>query len=284
MPRQEVVKAPEVEPPFKWRTQKTEDIESEMGGAVHFSFKLVNSNAKPGGIRLTRAQSLQAPYVSARVLIATSDLALEYPAMSVGRVGVWSNVRALEQGIKVDHVPPAEVMHLSNVIQQTRATGLHTHPAASLLDPRLRQVSIPCGERYLSITPLPCGGLNMLVKQELDRRFPFPSKDDSTDSAKPAKATVPTPYVERRPPYVVFAIGGANPQNVGRLIRSYMQRPFFCPGPMRIPSLYRALAIYRTGIELRFPMSALLLYRKFRDARKIIGGVVLSTADVSEPS
>src|SRR5690606_35799882 len=62
-------KTPRKQKTEKWEKFSLENYQREIENTVHFSFKTVNSNASPGGIRLSNKQGKALPYVAASSLI-----------------------------------------------------------------------------------------------------------------------------------------------------------------------------------------------------------------------
>jgi hypothetical protein len=264
-------------PAFEWLSLPEDRYAAELGRAVHFSFKVVNSNGRAGGVRITEEQALDAPYVSARTLIATHHVPFDYPEMDTRTVKVWSNLRALEQGIDLSDVPQNELADFKSALRSAEQTYLLDAPADKMVEIRLRQVSVPIDDQYISVTPLPCGGLNVLASRVLQSRMPA---IETAREAGRAKTESQLPYRLIKPRYVVFGIGGSNTQNVGRLIKGYMNRPFYCPGPQRDSSLYEAISKYRSGIDVKVPYGDLCRYRTFRASLRRRRGAVESTMDL----
>ncbi|MDR8284807.1 hypothetical protein FPK77_24440, partial [Acinetobacter baumannii] len=81
---------------------------------------------------------------------------------------------------------------------------------------------------YVSVSPLTAAGVNYLVNQEVDAVNELRKEKDSEFN---------------RIQTAVFGIGGANPQNVGSLVRS-MQRPITVDAPQASEKVRQALAIF----------------------------------------
>lgn len=222
---------------------------------VHFSGKTANSNIPPVGVRLGPEQSLTLPYLSARTLMDVGiPLALDYVANS-GKTA--TAVKQLHQVVEGRAAGPAnEVSQLKTLLDEIAQT--RSEVGAKAVSLRSRQLLLPRREGdYVAVTPLSCGGISRLVRKRVraheDVRRNHPDGDKSG---------------LQRLPCAVFGLGGANPQNVGSLVRD-MQRPlvFFPPSESR--QVKAALALYFNGASLRLPRPLLRTFRDWCVARRI---------------
>jgi len=227
---------------------------------VHYSVKTVNSNASAGGVRLTLADRLELPYVSGRTWLATgASLAVDYTANAGKTATAVRQMRAVARG-EIEDAPSSEV----ELIRALLAEVLHVPMAIGLepVDARLRQILIPKTDAiggYVSLTPLTAGGVCDVLL----------GRGGLLDTHNEARKTeVETNRVSIR--RVHLGVGGANPQNVGALVRS-MQLPLLAPAPRARSSLRSAFSIYHRGIRLPSLRTFVLALRTLRERNSDAG-------------
>ena len=160
---------------------KLEEYESSFRGAVHFSFKTVNSNASAGGVRLDAADALSLPYVSARTLLAQGISCMTDYTKNAGRIATHfkhakqarmaaSGMVPKKQADKDDapDLVPDELEAVGDALARC-TQGRLEDGCDAFLDPRLRQLLLPCTDEagavsYRSVTPLTAGGLCQIVR------------------------------------------------------------------------------------------------------------------------
>lgn len=235
----------------KWRRFEPDEYRAGIASLVHFSFKTVNSNAPGGGVRLAQSDALKLPYVAARCLMAASDpIALDY----IANAGATATVVKQTNAIAEDRAAQAgddEIAAVEQALGEARASRFETGTEAVSI--RLRQLLIPRDDGYVALTPLAAGGVCKTLRQRL--RDHDEARRDAPKDEKPRRMHVPT---------AVFGIGGANPQNVGALVRD-MQRPMVFFPPRESRSIKRALALHYNGMALQLPEDAVTEYRQWRE-------------------
>ena len=78
-----------------WKAYPPETYCNTIAELVHFSSKTVNSNAALAGVRLASDDALDAPYVSARTLMARGvSLSLDYGKGGAAVAGICKQVNA----------------------------------------------------------------------------------------------------------------------------------------------------------------------------------------------
>jgi len=225
-----------------WKPLSADAYEQAAAQQVHFSCKTVNSNARGGGVRLTPDAALNLPYICARTHLATGQaLATDYTVNSGSTATAVKQFRAVAKG-DIAHAPQQEVTLIRDLLAQIAGSGLEL--ALEPIDARLRQVLIPHPDAphgYVSLTPITAGG----VCEALLGREGLATRHNELASLKEPRAAADLIRIGR----VQLGIGGANPQNVGALVRS-MQRPLLAPAPTQQQGLRQALRVYHKGIEL----------------------------------
>lgn len=227
---------------------------------VHHSWKVSNSNATAGGVRLSKFSALSLPYVSARTLVAVDvSLVLDYMANAGKTAKVIKQMRSVERADEFSKKAPAsEVAAVRRVLD---LIGSGFEEGADFVDARLRQLLLPKAGSYVSVSPITSSGLCSLFFDS-DAGLLARHEEELARQRKAALGDV-TSLSRRRLNRIQLGIGGSNPQNVGSLVRT-MQRPLFVPGPQTKQSARSAFAIYYKGIELRAPVDLLLQYESMR--------------------
>ena len=229
--------------------------------SVHFSFKTINSNIEKGGIRLDKNQALDLPYLSARTLLNENFLIpTDYQANAGKTASLFKVVKAAmlnddtsseetEFQQQVERIKP----YIQPIFDAPYQAGTED------IDIRMRQLLIPKNGEYISISPLTAAGVNYLINQEVDAiNFARKEKDSEFNGIQTA----------------VFGIGGANPQNVGSLVRA-MQRPITLSTPQASEKIRQALAIFYNGFTFR-----ILRKVKFVSTRKNAGTALTEWASI----
>lgn len=223
---------------------------------VTLSHKSSNSNIPPGGVRLAPDQGLKLPYVSARTLLGAGQVvALDYVANS-GKTA--TAVKQLHQAAEGSNsVPAEEAQRLQQILADANRSGREIGTQAVSL--RARQLLLPKGpEHYVAVTPLSAGGVCRLIRarvrihEELRRKHPVGEANGL-----------------QRIPAAVFGLGGANPQNVGSLVRD-MQRPLVFFPPTENRQIKLALALYFKGATMRLPRSLVWDLRNWYASRRAL--------------
>lgn len=249
----------------EWRDFPPENYAAVAEKMVHFSFKNVNSNISPGGIRLGAEDGLPLPYVSARALLDKGVLLdVDYTAQSgpLSKIvaGTAKQIRQVIAGELPDKdgTPVANLKEIQAACQTVAATRLET--GCHKVSPRLRQLLLPRGNSYVSVSPLGAAGLNVLINQKVDAHNALHKEKKDASQKGEDIATRPIHSAQ-------FGIGGSNTQNVGALIRA-MQSPLYFRAPQESQRFKAALSIYYKGISLRLPHDLALAYRNWRMAMK----------------
>jgi hypothetical protein len=216
----------------------------------HFSCKTINSNVRPGGVRLGAEQVLDLPYVSVRTLMAEGkQVGLDYLVNAGKDATYFKRVRQLIGEIDAleSDTPDAKNSVADKylaIITQHAEQGLHT------VSPRLRQLLIPQGAAgYVAITPLASAGLSEHISAVSRKR---------QDARKIKDNQSPTIGFDRH--VNSFSVGGSNPQNVGGRVRS-MSRPLvFVNVPKLNPKLRAAFSLHYNGFRPSLPYDMVRRY------------------------
>jgi hypothetical protein len=253
-----------------WKPYSLAEYREVAASLVHFSVKGVNSNAEAGGVRLGPEAGLNLPYVSVRCLIGRGiRLAVDYTKNTGNIATVVKQVRKLEGAEHGETGEQAE--RINAAVANALIGGFETGTAQ--VSPRLRQVLLPKGEgHYLAATPLPAGGLSKVINERVEAH-----NTSIAEAYKQAKDTgAATAGIPRRLNLSTLGVGGANPQNVGALVRE-MQSLLVFEAPTENRSLREAYRIHYQGIPLRPPARAMRAWREWQDRIKDVHGGVLPT-------
>ena len=260
-----------------WKAYPPETYCNTIAELVHFSSKTVNSNAALAGVRLASDDALDAPYVSARTLMARGvSLSLDYGKGGAAVAGICKQVNAVVRGYPFAEAASSEE-RLAIEDAMTGACSSAFSVGVEHVDHRLRQILIPkegAEGGYVSMTPMTAGGIcellfekdNGLVPrhnaacEEEGKRIGKPENGEDAGNAPRMKM--------RKLRQAQFGIGGSNPQNVGGLVR-VMQRPLFVDAPRSADGLRAAFSLYYKGISIDFSLPSplrqvLLAYADFR--------------------
>lgn len=218
-----------------------QSYQQALDESVHFSFKTINSNIEKGGLRLQTEQALDLPYVSARTLLADGIyLPTDYQANAGKTASLFKVVKAAALNENPEEAEPqtlAEIEFVKTLLPELKNTALVA--GAQHIDVRMRQLLIPTeNNQYLSLSPLTAAGLCHIINQQVDAVKAEVDELGKASTLKKLKTAV-------------FGIGGANPQNVGSLVRA-MQRPIVVDAPTINPNIRKALAIYYRGFDYHF--------------------------------
>ncbi|MDU3124041.1 MAG: hypothetical protein E6710_17310, partial [Acinetobacter baumannii] len=213
--------------------------------SVHFSLKTINSNIEKGGIRLSKQQALDLPYLSARTLLNEDFL---IPTDYQANAGKTASIFKVVKAAMINDDISSEEAEFQQQVEQLKPSisSIFNEPyqaGTENIDIRMRQLLIPKNGEYVSVSPLTAAGVNYLVNQEVDAVNELRKEKDSEFN---------------RIQTAVFGIGGANPQNVGSLVRS-MQRPITVDAPQASEKVRQALAIFYNGFTIRLSRKIKLL-------------------------
>ncbi len=251
-----------------WVHQTPDTYRKTAEKLVHFSAKTVNSNASAAGIRLAEKDALDLPYVSARTLMnAGVSLELDYAEGGAAQAGIIKQIMACQTNDPfADTANAEEKACIKPLLEKIRDERYEL--GTDRVDLRLRQILIPKEDApggYVSITPITSGSVcHYLFDGENGLVTLHNQKVSEEWKKKGGKDTTLIRIRQAR-----MGIGGANPQNVGRLTRT-MQQPVLVSAPKQDTSLRHAFSLYYKGLNINFnqfgPMrDALLAYREYLD-------------------
>ena len=233
--------------------------------ASHLSSKSVNSNASAVGVRLDPADRLPLPFVAVSTLDA-AKVPVDYVmgATEAGPLKQISSVLDGTYGEFFTDVSPEQV----SMIEGMRGTMLSSASVGTnFIDPRLRQLVWPTGDDvspWVALTPLQSSGLSEIIR---------------------ARVRVESEAgINRR--NAMFGIGGSNPQNVGRYVRS-MQHPLVFDGPKEDKDIRLAYALHfkghLRGLAFAVPKKETLAFALWRRAlQEANGGSMPSNAAIRQ--
>ncbi len=229
-----------------WNNYDIDQYRNLAEGMVHFSFKSVNSNAAGGGVRLSGEDALLLPYVSVRTLMAHGvQIDRDYTKNVDKTANIAKQIRAVFAGEQPKSEAKAEQIRDACI----SAFSSRLESNCEFISPRMRQLLIPIDESYVALTPIGAGGLNAIINTRVKAHNQL--SEDKGVRLRQAQ----------------FGIGGANPQNVGGLVRE-MQRPLFFESPTESKDIKTALSIHYKGISLAVPRELVFEYRAWREAEK----------------
>lgn len=260
-----------------WKAYPPETYRDTIAELVHFSSKTVNSNAALVGVRLASDDALDAPYVSARTLMARGvSLALDY-SKNVNMAGICRQINAVVRNTPfAKDASPEERAAIEKALTET--CSLSFSVGVEYVDHRLRQILLPkegSEGGYVSMTPITAGGICELLFEK-DNGLVSIHNAACEEERKPAEKPEEDEEGESDPCMKIrklrqaqLDIGGSNPQNVGGLAQA-MRRPLFVDAPRSTDDLRTAFSFYYKGISLDFSDSGPLrqALRAYADFRK----------------
>ena len=261
-----------------WKAYPPETYRDTIAELVHFSSKTVNSNAALVGVRLAADDVLDAPYVSARTLMARNvSLSLDYGKGGAAVAGICKQVNAVVRNNSfAEAASPEERAAIEHAMTEACSSAFSV--GVGHVDHRLRQILIPkegAEGGYVSMTPITAGGVCELLFEKdhglvscHNAAYEKEKKSVGNPENKEEKPAAPPENDEgagngpsikmRKLRQAQFGIGGSNPQNVGGLVRAIMQRPLFVDAPRSAGDLRTAFSLYYKGISLDFSSPGLL--------------------------
>ncbi|MEQ1248578.1 hypothetical protein ABLT93_15570 [Acinetobacter soli] len=224
--------------------------------SVHFSLKTINSNIEKGGIRLSKQQALDLPYLSARTLLNEDFL---IPTDYQANAGKTASIFKVVKAAMIDNEISSEEAEFQQQVEQLKPSisSIFNEPyqaGTENIDIRMRQLLIPKNGEYVSVSPLTAAGVNYLVNQEVDAVNELRKEKDSDFN---------------RIQTAVFGIGGANPQNVGSLVRS-MQRPITLDAPKADENIRKGIKVFHSGFEYYIPNRI-----QFKNEKEVVPDIIL---------
>ena len=230
-----------------WKRFSPEIYAKTIGGLIHFSAKTVNSNTPAYGVRTGAEDRLDLPYVA----VSTMDAAT-IPADYEKNAGPIATIVAQVSAVIVgrldefESVPKADVdaIRAAQSVLQTRF-----ELPSSQVGMRLRQVIVQDETGVdVALTPLQCAGFSTVMESRIEDELNAQPENERLRRARGYLGT-----------------GGANPQNVGRHVRS-MTRPLWIDAPTEDMDVRKALAMHFRGISLRVPALIIAEYNRWRQA------------------
>ncbi|MDD2761475.1 MAG: hypothetical protein PHH11_14440 [Methylomonas sp.] len=240
-----------------WQRITLEVYRAEANELVHFSAKIVNSNAEAFGVRLGLQSSLPMPYVSARCLMEHGlVLGLDYiqnPAAAKAadgskKIDVIKQIkRVLSENIETIEASGENLSDLKTGLESITTQPFISKAGLRQVSPRLRQLLLPKGDDYVAITPLPSAGMSQAINHRVQAHNNT-AKENGRNALRAA----------------TLGIGGSNPQNVGSLVKE-TQTAWVFSAPTEDPAFRAAWAIHHRGITIRLPYRAMLAWKTWRE-------------------
>ncbi|WP_347257592.1 type I-F CRISPR-associated protein Csy1 [Methylocaldum sp.] len=245
-----------------WKPFTSSDYRDVAQKLVHFSAKGVNSNASACGIRLDSGAGLRLPYVSVRCLMTRGrTIDTDYTKNTGNTATVVKQIHKLASGEHDQDTREAQ-SHLA-AIAHALSTGYQE--GTDSVSPRLRQLLLPRGVDYVAISPLPSGGLSREINRRVQAHLEALKNAEQSEREPEVRSGFPRWSLSR------LGIGGANPQNVGALVRD-MQTALLFDAPKENPEIRAAYAIHYKGIRLGLPRQSMAAWRDWREKAKAENG------------
>ena len=230
-----------------WKRFAPEIYGRTIAGLIHFSAKTVNSNTPSYGVRLGAEDYVDLPYVAVSTMNAPA-IPADYDKNAGSIATVVAQVSAvIEDSLDdFDSVPRADLdaIRAAQSLLQNRF-----ELPSSRVGMRLRQVIVQDESGAdVVLTPLQCAGFSVILEKRIDEEL----------NSQPEGQHL-------RRPRGYLGTGGANPQNVGRHVRS-MTRPLWFEAPEEDMEIRKALATHFRGISLRVPAPIISEYNDWRQA------------------
>ena len=217
------------------------DYQKALAESVHFSNKTINSNATKGGIRLSKSQNLDLPYISARTLLNDGLTLLTDYQGNASNIGYFSKAikpAQLNSEIEKDNEFSEVINQIKNDLKNL--FDLPYQNGLEHIDIRMRQLLLPLNDSYVSISPTSAGGVNYLLNQEVN--FIKSNRENDKDFSANFK-NIQT---------ATFGIGGTKSANVGMLAQE-MQRPIYLTAPTANDTIRQAFSLYYKGLDYYIP-------------------------------
>ncbi|MGY6277236.1 hypothetical protein [Methylomonas sp. MgM2] len=230
---------------------------AEASELVHFSAKIVNSNAEAFGVRLGLQGGLPMPYVSARCLMEHGLVpGLDYiqnPAAAKAadgrkKIDVIKQIkRVLSEDLSAIEADGENLSDLKTGLESITSQAFISEAGMRQVSPRLRQLLLPKGDHYVAITPLPSAGMSQAINHRAQAHNST-AKENGLNALRAA----------------TLGIGGSNPQNVGSLVRE-TQTAWTFSAPTEDRAIRAAWAVHHRGIAVRLPYRAMLAWKTWRE-------------------
>jgi hypothetical protein len=216
-------------------------------------------------VRLGREQRLDLSYVAVSTL---ARVRLDYLKNSGSTATVWAQINRACTGDAAE-AGPAELAAIDAALGDADSPY---EVGTDSVHKRLRQIVLQDAQGAdFALSPLNAAGLSAVVDQRLQ------SERQAAEQAWADQAKDPRikPLQRRR---AFLGLGGANPQNVGGLVR-HTQRPLFFSAPREDRELRAALALHHRGYALLPSRQRVQAYAEWRAALILRhGGVMPSDA------
>lgn len=233
--------------------------QSVLSKGTYFNAKLMHSSADSPRF-LVREKQSKLPHLSSRSVQAF--LLDQSSNDSTGQYQQIAKIVNTGSGLLNERTAQA-VLEGAKQAFQAKIQRAHR------VDARLRQILLPVSNGYASITPIPMGGISVIMssaaqqieqreaEREVEARIAGQDEVATQKKAKgagrPSKKAVQKPAaIHVRPLFgrIAYPVGGANPQNVSLLNASAITRPFFFAVPQRTNSMAEAVAFAKRGFRV----------------------------------
>ena len=258
----------------KWADLTPAECLKSIKTASHLSSRSVNSNASAVGVRLDPSGRLSLPFVAVSTLDC-AKIPVDY-VMGATDAGPLKQITSVLDGSWEQFFTDVSPEQVSMIEGMRESMSMSASVGTGFVDPRLRQVIWPTGDEaspWVALSPLHSSGLSEVIRARL-----------SAESAANINPKTGKTAIYR--PNAIFGIGGSNPQNVGRHVRS-MQRPLVFNGPTESKSIRSAYALHFKGhlggLAFAAPKRETFDFASWRhDLRQSNGGTMPSDAAIRQ--
>lgn len=242
----------------EWISHTEEDYRDVVGKLVHQSFKTTNSKSEAGGVRVPLSKAQNVPYIGISSFLHHGvHVPLEYTKNPGKATSAYKQVNAVASSSHEENAPEDEVEIIRCELSSVSDIPLVD---CSHISPRLRQVLIPRGDTYISLTPISSHGVGQIIRSALWNHHERLSQEEIRNQDYAYLNTAELP------------IGGAKSLNVGMEVFG-VRSPLVGDAPSPDHDLRYALSLFYRGSELWFPQPLVEKYIEWRDS---VEGNVLS--------
>jgi hypothetical protein len=248
-----------------WKNMSTAALSDLLRHSAQFSGKTVNSNVDALGVRVTIENHLPLPYAAVTTFPDPGVVCCDY-LRGAGDAGVMKHVAAVLEGRVAEAFTGVGDGQVEMVREALSILDSPAEIGTGRVNPRLRQVLLPAAAgSYVAVTPLHSAGFSEILRTRLEAERAL---SDAAPKSQPI----------RRRKMAFLGFGGANPQNVGRYVRSMQRVPVFSP-PRADAELRAAWAIHFNGVDMAPERPALDAYARWRHEWKKTRDTSLATRE-----
>lgn len=238
-----------------WVSHTQAEYQQAIDEMVHHSLKVTNSTVSGGGVRVSKSQGLQLPYVSVITQLGHGhNVLMDQYGRGPKKSTIYKQIIAVIEA-EAENAPALEA---SWILSAVEAASNQPFVQCETLSPRLRQILIPAGDSYLSVTPLSAAGIGSLLSEKMRAlnegiEARVASGENRKDIALGSIKRAHNP------------IGGSNSINIG-CIAYRLHSPILGGFPVAQNSFRHALSLHHRGQKsLTFPQALIHEYVSWRN-------------------